>query len=92
MSSQATSRLIRRLAVGMAPCIVGRVSFTGELGYELWCEPDYQARLYDTLLEAGKDLGLRHFGSHSLVENHSHLWLSLTSPEPGGKDGMPTKC
>jgi dimethylglycine dehydrogenase len=57
---------IQRLAVGMAPCIVGRVSFTGELGYELWCEPDYQARLYDSVLEAGKDLGLRHFGSQAL--------------------------
>ena len=26
----------------MAPCLVGRVSYTGDLGYEIWVEPEYQ--------------------------------------------------
>ena len=26
----------------MAPCIVGRVSYTGDLGYEIWMAPEYQ--------------------------------------------------
>jgi dimethylglycine dehydrogenase len=57
---------IRQLDVGMVPCLVGRVSFTGELGYELWCAPDQQLALYQSLLDAGRDLGIAHFGSHAL--------------------------
>ena len=33
---------IREMDVGMAPCLVGRVSYTGDLGYEIWMEPEYQ--------------------------------------------------
>ncbi|WP_420347946.1 GcvT family protein [Pelagibius sp.] len=56
----------RRMALGMVPAWVGRISFTGDLGYEIWVSPDYQLRLYDDLLEAGADLGLRHFGLRAL--------------------------
>ena len=28
--------------IGMAPCLVGRVSYTGDLGYEIWMAPEYQ--------------------------------------------------
>ena len=57
---------IQRLAVGMASALVGRVSYTGDLGYELWCEPEYQLHMLDTLLAAGTDLGLRLVGSRAL--------------------------
>src|SRR5262249_12112738 len=33
---------LRELNVGMIRCLIGRVSFTGELGFEIWCEPDHQ--------------------------------------------------
>ncbi len=36
----------RRLDIGMIPALVGRISFTGELGYEIWVTPDYQRSLY----------------------------------------------
>ena len=37
---------IRTMDIGMAPCLVGRVSYTGDLGYEIWMAPEYQrARL-----------------------------------------------
>lgn len=58
---------IRRMAVGMVPCFVSRISFTGELGYELWCAPDGQRTLYRTIRDAGRDLGLVSFGSHALL-------------------------
>ncbi|MBM3531434.1 MAG: FAD-dependent oxidoreductase [Alphaproteobacteria bacterium] len=58
---------IREMSVGMVPCIVSRISFTGELGYELWCAPDHQRLLYRTLLDAGRDLGLMQFGTHALL-------------------------
>jgi dimethylglycine dehydrogenase len=52
--------------VGFAPAILARAGFTGELGYEIWTTPDYFATLYDDLWEAGRDLGLVHFGGRAL--------------------------
>jgi dimethylglycine dehydrogenase len=43
----------RRVDIGMIPALVGRISFTGELGYEIWVSPDYQRALYDLLFTAG---------------------------------------
>ena len=57
---------VRETAVGMSPAILSRSGFTGELGYEVWCTPDYQTQLYEDLLAAGEDLGLRHFGGRAL--------------------------
>jgi dimethylglycine dehydrogenase len=57
---------IRRMDVGLAPALVGRISFTGELGYEIWVAPDYLLRVYQTLEQAGRDLGLVHYGARAL--------------------------
>ncbi|HIB07221.1 MAG TPA: FAD-dependent oxidoreductase, partial [Gammaproteobacteria bacterium] len=57
---------IRKLDVGMAPCLVGRVSFTGDLGYEIWMEPEFQRYVFDLIQNQGEDLGLRLFGSRAL--------------------------
>ena len=57
---------IRDMDLGMAPVVVGRITFTGDLGYEIWCEPDYQRYLLDLLLEAGAPHGIRLFGSRAL--------------------------
>jgi dimethylglycine dehydrogenase len=56
----------RAAEVAMLPARVGRISFTGELGYEIWVPADGQARLCDALHGAGADLGLRHFGARAL--------------------------
>ena len=58
---------VREMVVGMAPCIVARASYTGDLGYEIWTTPDYQLALHEALVEAGADLGLRHFGNRALM-------------------------
>ncbi|MEM6942688.1 MAG: FAD-dependent oxidoreductase [Pseudomonadota bacterium] len=57
---------VRRMDVGHAPCVVGRVSFTGDLGYEIWMRPEYQRHVYDRLLTAGEAHGIRHFGLRAL--------------------------
>jgi dimethylglycine dehydrogenase len=57
---------VRRIPIGLASALVGRVSYTGDLGYELWCDPGYQSHLFDTLMSAGADLGIRLFGSRAL--------------------------
>ena len=57
---------IRRMTLGMAPVLVGRVSFTGDLGYEIWCRPEYHRYLFDELMRAGEPHGIRLFGSRAL--------------------------
>jgi dimethylglycine dehydrogenase len=56
----------RSMEVAMLPARVGRISFTGELGYEIWVPADCQLALYDALVAAGADLGLAHFGARAL--------------------------
>ncbi len=52
---------------GAAQAVVIRVSFTGELGYEIYMPSMYQTGLYDALIRHGKDLGLRLAGGHALM-------------------------
>jgi dimethylglycine dehydrogenase len=56
----------RRMEVGMVPAYVGRLSFTGALGYELWVTSEYQRALYELLMKAGRDYGLKLFGGRAL--------------------------
>src|SRR5262249_40312291 len=56
----------RTMDLGTIPAMVGRVTFTGDLGYEVWVSADYQRTLYELLVAAGRDLGLRHFGARAL--------------------------
>ena len=44
----------RELAVGVVPCTALRVTYVGELGWELYCPTEYGLRLWDTLWEAGR--------------------------------------
>jgi dimethylglycine dehydrogenase len=57
---------VRRLDIGMAPCLVGRVSYTGDLGYEIWVAPEYQRHVLERLMEAGTEFGIGLFGSRAL--------------------------
>ena len=44
------------------PAIILRIGFVGEVGYEIHVPADYGAHLWDALMDAGRDLGLRPFG------------------------------
>ena len=57
---------IGRIDIGMAPCLVGRVSYTGDLGYEIWMAPEYQRHVFEILLAAGEEFGIGLFGSRAL--------------------------
>ena len=56
----------RTTEVAMLPARIGRISFTGELGFEIWVPSDRQLVLHDALVAAGDDLGLTHFGARAL--------------------------
>ena len=53
--------------VGDVPVILNRISFSGELGYEIYCRPQYLIRLSEAVEEAGADLGLRWYGARALM-------------------------
>jgi dimethylglycine dehydrogenase len=76
--------------IGMVPAWVGRISFTGELGYEIWVTTDYQRVLYDLLVEAGKAHGLQPFGGRALhtlrVEKSFGTWAREYRPIYGPRE------
>jgi len=59
---------VQRLELeGATEAIVLRISFSGELGYEIYTPAMYQAGLHDALFRAGADLGLVPAGSRALA-------------------------
>jgi len=60
-------RDIRRTSVAGVPVILARISFSGELGYEIYCAPQYQLKLFEAIEAAGEDLGLRFYGNRALM-------------------------
>ncbi|MDN5929378.1 MAG: FAD-dependent oxidoreductase [Hyphomicrobiales bacterium] len=75
---------IRRMHIGMVPALVGRVSYTGDLGYELWIEPEYQRSVFNALVAAGKEFGLGLFGGRALnalrIEKNYASWAREYRP------------
>ncbi len=57
----------RRMDVGMAPAHVGRMTYSGDLGYEIWVTPEYQCYLFDRLWAAGRPYGMALFGFRALM-------------------------
>ena len=78
---------VQELHLGMAPVIVGRVSYTGDLGYEIWVTPEYQRYLYDLIMEAGAGYGIRPIGARALnalrLEKNFGSWAREFRPVYG---------
>ena len=60
-------RDLRQTFVGGVPVILNRISFSGELGYEIYCKPQYLLRLSEAIENAGSDLGYRWYGARALM-------------------------
>jgi dimethylglycine dehydrogenase len=60
-------RDLRRCFVGGVPVILNRISFSGELGFEIYCHPQYLLRLAESIETAGADLGYRWYGARALL-------------------------
>ena len=54
----------QEIEIGMGTARVHRVSYVGELGWEIYISADQAAHVFETLDEAGKDLGLKLCGMH----------------------------
>jgi dimethylglycine dehydrogenase len=57
----------RRVNIGMAPVWLSRMTYTGDLGYEIWIAPEYQRYLFDLIWDAGKEFDMRLFGFRALI-------------------------
>lgn len=75
----------RRIVLAGVEVMALRVSFTGDLGWELHCATADQAKLYAALLEAGKVLGVGPVGARALmslrIEKGYGSWSREYSPE-----------
>ena len=75
----------QRMVVGGVDTVALRVSFTGDLGWELHCHESDQVQLYEALLAAGIPLGAGPVGSRALmslrVEKGYGSWGRDYSPE-----------
>ena len=56
----------REIEIGLGLARAHRVSYVGELGWELYVSTEQAAHVLETLLEAGADLGLRLCGLHAM--------------------------
>lgn len=60
-------RDIRETVAGGVPVILVRISFSGELGYEIYCKPPYLLRLAESVEAAGERHGIRWYGARALM-------------------------
>jgi 4-methylaminobutanoate oxidase (formaldehyde-forming) len=75
----------RELAVGVVPCLALRVTYVGELGWELYCPSEYGVRLWDALWEAGREHGVVAGGYKAIdslrLEKGYRVWGADITPE-----------
>lgn len=57
---------LRAFRIGHAEVTAQRLSYTGELGWEIFVTPDFAEHVFEVLIEAGNPLGLRLIGSEAL--------------------------
>ena len=73
------------LVVGSTACFVQQVSYTGDHGFEIFCDPMVQRALWDTLWEAGQPYGITPFGMRAMMslrlDRFFGSWLSEFSPD-----------
>ena len=75
----------QQLAVGSVPCFALRVTYVGELGWELYCPSEFGLRLWDTIWDAGRGHGLNAGGYKAVdslrLEKGYRVWGADIGPE-----------
>lgn len=81
----------REMDVGGCPALVNRLSYTGDLGYEIWVEPCYLRTLYRAVKAAGAAHGIADFGMRALLsmrlEKGWPTWFAELRPIYGAEEG-----
>ncbi|HEX7311072.1 MAG TPA: FAD-dependent oxidoreductase [Gaiellaceae bacterium] len=75
----------REIAVGPVPCLALRVTYVGELGWELYCGTELGLRLWDVIWETGRSHGLVAGGYKAIdslrLEKGYRVWGSDITPD-----------
>jgi glycine cleavage system aminomethyltransferase T/glycine/D-amino acid oxidase-like deaminating enzyme len=75
----------REIAIGPVPCLALRVTYVGELGWELYCGTEFGLRLWDDIWEAGRSHGLVAGGYKAIdslrLEKGYRVWGSDITPD-----------
>jgi sarcosine dehydrogenase len=75
----------REITVGCAPVTALRVTFVGELGFELYIPVEFACHVYETLWDAGGELGVANAGYRAVNSLHFEkgycLWGSELTPD-----------
>lgn len=82
----------REMDISGCPCKVNRISYTGDLGYEIWMEPTYQRTVYHAIKSAGAPHGIADFGMRALLsmrlEKNFPTWFAELRPIYGAYEGV----
>jgi 4-methylaminobutanoate oxidase (formaldehyde-forming) len=75
----------QEIAVGPVPCLALRVTYVGELGWELYCPMEFGLRLWDTIWAAGRDHGVLAGGYKAIdslrLEKGYRVWGADITPD-----------
>ena len=76
---------VRTIGIAGCPVRALRVTYVGELGYELHLPVEYATSVYDALMAAGRDLGLANAGYRAIescrLEKGYRAWGSDIGPD-----------
>ena len=76
---------LRHATVGMVDALIQRVSFTGDLGYEIYCDPMAQRALWEVLWSEGQRHGMKPFGMRAMMslrlDRFFGGWMREFSPD-----------
>ena len=74
----------REMNVNGAPCMINRLSYSGELGYEIWMAPEYQRKVYRGIKKQGAEFNIKDFGMRALLsmrlEKNFPSWFAELRP------------
>ena len=75
----------REIEVGLVPALVCRVSYTGDLGYEIYVDSEHQIALWQALAAAGEAHGMKLFGMRAMMslrlEKSFGAWMREYRPD-----------
>jgi 4-methylaminobutanoate oxidase (formaldehyde-forming) len=76
---------MREIDLGYATVLAGRITYVGELGWELYVPSEFAVAVYEALGEAGRDLGLRDAGYYAIdslrLEKGYRAWGRELTPD-----------
>ncbi|MCH1536582.1 MAG: FAD-dependent oxidoreductase [Amylibacter sp.] len=74
----------REMDVNGAPCMINRLSYSGDLGYEIWMAPEYQRKVYRGIKKQGAKFNIKDFGMRALLsmrlEKNFPSWFAELRP------------